>query len=78
MPPERTTAQELEDEVRVLERRLREGEEMVRRGKESGSNRELLERLELGWIKLLHRYELLYDRLERQTGANRSELGSIL
>jgi hypothetical protein len=77
-PPERTTAQELEEEVRVLERRLREGEEMVRRGKESGGSRELLDRWEVAWIKLLHQYERLYDRLQRQTGAKRAEFGGSL
>jgi len=74
-PPEWSREQQLEERVRDLEHRLRKGEEMVRRGKESGGDRELLERLEVGWIGLLHQYERLYDRLERQTGAKRPDHG---
>lgn len=70
---ERNTVQELEEEVRILERRLREGEELVRRTKQKGGDRELLERWEAAWVKLLHQYERLCDRLERQSGTKRTD-----
>jgi hypothetical protein len=67
--PEPTTAHtlaDLEEQVRAYEHRLREGEEVVRRGKESAGDRELVERWETAWVKMLHKYELLSDRRQRQ------------
>jgi hypothetical protein len=62
---ERETALELEEEVRALERRLREGEEVIRRGREAGAPPDQLDRWEKSWIKLLRQYELKCDRLAR-------------
>lgn len=67
------SAQELEADVSNLERRLREGEELVRRARETGGDRELLERWESHWLKLLRQYELLCDRVERRTNAERGQ-----
>ncbi|MBX6772764.1 MAG: hypothetical protein IRY83_13620 [Chloroflexi bacterium] len=61
------TARSLEEEIRALERRLRDGEEILRTQRAAGGDRELLARWEQGWIKLLRQYELLCDRLYRQT-----------
>ncbi len=69
---ERSTTQELAEEIRLLERRLRDGEEVVRRSKQSGGDPELIERWESAWIKLLRQYELLCDRAERQSLAQRA------
>ena len=68
---ESDTVQKLEDELRDLEERLRNGEEMVRDAREHGGDRLRLEQWEKWWETLLRRYEILYDRLQRQTAARR-------
>ena len=68
---DRPSSQDLEEELRVYERRLREGEDLVRHGRETGGDGELLDRWEAAWIKLLRQYELLYDRVQRQANAER-------
>jgi hypothetical protein len=65
------TARDLEVELEVLERRLREGEDWVRRGREAGEDPHLVERWEAAWIKLLRQYELLCDRRQRLANAER-------
>ncbi len=67
----RPNSQDLEEELAVLERRLREGEELVRHGRETGGDPLLLDRWEAGWIKLLRQYEILCDRHQRQIIAER-------
>lgn len=67
----RPSAHDLEEDLSHLERRLRDGEEVVRRGRETGGDRELLDRWEAAWIKLLRQYEILCDRVQRQTIAER-------
>lgn len=69
---ENATTSALEAEIRVLERRLREGEELLRHGRDTGGDLELLARWEVGWIKLLRQYEILNDRLRRHLRAQRS------
>lgn len=65
---ENVAAHSLEDEIRTLEARLRKGEEIVRLQKEAGGDHEVLARLEMKWINLLRQYEILCDRLRRQSG----------
>ena len=65
-------APDLTAQVRVLETRLREGEEVLRRAQETGVDPDLLRRWEVAWIKLLRQYELLYDRLGRQAAGERA------
>ncbi|HVC35432.1 MAG TPA: hypothetical protein VNL16_18125 [Chloroflexota bacterium] len=66
------TTNSLEEEIRTLESRLRNGEEYLRLRKDAGGDHESLARLEAGWIKLLRQYELLCDRRQRQSAHRRS------
>lgn len=69
--PDNLAAHSLEDEIRTIELRLRRGEQYVRDQRDAGGDHELLMRLEGGWIKLLRQYEILYDRLQRQSAHRR-------
>jgi hypothetical protein len=61
----------LEEEIRVLEQRLRKGEEILRTQKEAGGDHEVLAYWETRWINMLRQYELKCDRLERQISQRR-------
>ncbi len=66
-PVENVAARSLEDEIHTLEARLRKGEEIIRLQKEAGGDHDALVRLETKWIGLLRQYEILCDRLRRQS-----------
>ena len=68
---DRTTAHSLEEEIRSLEGRLRKGEEILRSRKAAGEDAEVLHRYEMAWVKLLRQYEILCDRLQRQSAHQR-------
>lgn len=63
------TARELEEEVRALEHRLRQGEAVIREERARGHDPSRLTHWETRWIQLLRQYELLCDRLQRQMTA---------
>lgn len=69
--PENAAVRALEEEIHVLEQRLRNGEEILRTKKEAGGDHELLAYWESRWIKLLRQYELVCDRLERHMSVRR-------
>lgn len=69
--PNEAAVHAIEEEIRTLESRLREGEEFLRAQKESGADRQKLIQWEDGWVNLLRRYELLCDRLHRQNAQRR-------
>jgi hypothetical protein len=60
--PDREAADSVTLELRVLEKRLRDGEELLRTGRESGRDPSTLDRWESAWISLLRQYERLCDR----------------
>ncbi len=66
-----SAAKALEEEIRVLEQRLRKGEEILRTQKEAGGDHEVLAYWETRWINMLRQYELKCDRLERQMSQRR-------
>ncbi|HEX5414569.1 MAG TPA: hypothetical protein VFZ25_02810 [Chloroflexota bacterium] len=59
------TARELEEEARQLVQRLRQGEALIRDKRARGDNAEIVDHWENRWVQLLHRYEILSDRLYR-------------
>lgn len=59
-------ARELEEEMRALEQRLRQGEALIRDERVTGHDPSRLSLWENRWIQLLRQYELLCDRLQRQ------------
>jgi len=70
---ERSATSELEEAIVALERRLRDGEEPLRRVREGGGDARQLERWEGAWINLLRQYELMCDRLGRHLTAGQSD-----
>jgi hypothetical protein len=60
--PDREAADNVSAELRVLEKRLRDGEELLRSGRDSGRDPSTLDRWESAWISLLRQYERLCDR----------------
>ena len=65
--PESDTARELQEEARHLVQRLRQGEDLIREKRARGDDPEVVDHWENRWIQLLHRYEILSDRLYRQS-----------
>ena len=61
------TARELEEEAQHLVQRLRQGEELIREKRARGDDAEVVDHWENRWVQLLHRYEILSDRLYRQS-----------
>lgn len=66
-PRDSETARELEEEARQLVQRLRQGEDLIREKRSRGDDPEVVDHWENRWIQLLHRYEILSDRLYRQS-----------
>jgi hypothetical protein len=69
---DRAAMSDLEEEISALERRLRHGEEQLRRARDGGGDARQLERWEGAWIKLLRQYELMCNRLGRHLTASQA------
>ena len=69
---DRAAMSDLEEAIIALERRLRDGEEQLRRVREGGGDARQLERWEGAWINLLRQYELMCDRLGRHLTASQA------
>jgi hypothetical protein len=74
---DRETTDNLTVELRVLEKRLRDGEELLRSGRESGRDPSTLDRWESAWISLLRQYERLFDRNRQLPDNTATSFGEI-
>jgi hypothetical protein len=59
-------------ELRLIEKRLREGEDFLRHRRESGLDPLNFDRWESAWISLLHQYESLFDQTRQASDAAQS------